>query len=34
MVLDKRVKTQGISEDEHDFIISTPMNYYVATYPT
>ena len=34
MILDKRVKTQGVSEEEHDFIIGTPMNYYGATHPT
>ena len=25
MILDKRVKSQVVSEDEHDFIIGTPM---------
>ena len=25
MILDKRVKSQGVSEGDHDFIISTPM---------
>ena len=25
MILDKRVKPQGVSEEEHDFIIGTPM---------
>ena len=28
MILDKTVKTQGVSEWEHDFIIGTPMNHY------
>ena len=26
MILDKRVKSQGVSEEKHDFIIGTPMN--------
>ena len=34
MILDKRVKTEGVSEEEHDFIIGTPMNHYGATHPT
>ena len=25
MILDKRVKSQGVSEEEHDYIIGTPM---------
>ena len=25
MILNKMVKTQGVSEEEHDFIIGTPM---------
>ena len=33
MILGKRVKTQGVSEVEHDFIIGTPMNQYGATHP-
>ena len=28
MILDKRVKSQGVSEEEHDFIIAAPMNHY------
>ena len=34
MILDKRVKSQGVCEEEHDFIIGTPMNHNVATHPT
>ena len=34
MILGKRVKNQWVSEDEHDFIIGTPMNDYGATHPT
>ena len=33
MILGKRVKTQGVREEEHDFIIGTPMNQYGATHP-
>ena len=25
MTLDKRIKSQGVSEEEHNFIIGTPM---------
>ena len=31
MILDKRVKSHGVSEEEHDFVIGTPMK---RTYPT
>ena len=31
MILDKRVKSQGVSEEEHDFIIDAPMNHYGVT---
>ena len=34
MFLDKRVKSQGVSDEEHDFIIGTHMNHYGATHPT
>ena len=34
MILGKRVKNQGVSKEEHDFIIGTPMNHYGATHPT
>ena len=34
MILDKRVKSQGAREEEHDFIIGTPVNNYSATHPT
>ena len=34
MILNKRVKSQGLSEKEHHFIIGTPMNQYGATHPT
>ena len=34
MILNKRVKSQGVSEDLHDFIIGSPMNHYGATHPT
>ena len=34
MILDKRVKNQWVSEEEHDFINGTPMNDYGATHPT
>ena len=27
MILGKRVKNQGVSEEEHDFIIGSPMNH-------
>ena len=26
MILGKRLKNQGVSEEEHDFIIGSPMN--------
>ena len=26
MIVDKRVQSQGVGEEEHDFIIGTPMN--------
>ena len=32
MILYKRVKSQGVSDEEHDFIIGTPMNHYGATH--
>ena len=34
MILGKRVKNQGVSEEEHDFITGSPMNHYGETYPT
>ena len=34
MILNKRVKSQGVGEEEHDFIIGTPMNHYGATHST
>ena len=34
MILGKRVKPQGVSEEQHDFIIGSPMNHYGATHPT
>ena len=34
MILDKSVKSQGVREEEHDFIIGTPINHYGATHPT
>ena len=34
MILDKWIKSQGVSEEEQEFIIGTPMNYYGATHPT
>ena len=34
MILGKRVKNQGVSEEEHDFTIGSPMNRYGETYPT
>ena len=34
MILGKRVKNQGFSEEENDFIIGSPMNHTGATYPT
>ena len=34
MILYRRVKSQGVSEEEHDFIIGTAMNHYGATHPT
>ena len=34
MILDKRVKNQGVSEEEFDFIIGSPMNHYGETHPT
>ena len=34
MIFDKRVKSQGVSEEEHDSIIGIPMNHYGATHPT
>ena len=35
MILNKRVKCQRVSEEEHDFIIGTPVvNHYGATHPT
>ena len=36
MILDKRVKSQGISEEEYEFIIlySYEVNHYGATHPT
>ena len=33
MVLGKRVKNQGVREEEHDFIIGSPMNHYGKTHP-
>ena len=33
MILGKRVKTQGVSEEEHDFIIGTPINHYCEKHP-
>ena len=33
MILGKRVKNQGVSEEEHDFIIGSPMNHYGETHP-
>ena len=33
MILGKRVKNQGFSEEENDFIIGSPMNHSGATYP-
>ena len=34
MILGKRVKHYGVSEEEHDFIIGNPMNHYGETHPT
>ena len=34
MILDKRVKSEGVREEEHDLIIGTPVNHYGATHPT
>ena len=34
MILDKRVKSEGVREEEYDFIIGTPMNHYSATHPS
>ena len=34
MILDKRVKTLRVSEEEHYFITGCPMNHYGATHPT
>ena len=34
MILNNWVKSQGVSEEEHDFIIGTPMNHYTVTHPT
>ena len=34
MILGKRVKTQGVSEEKQDFIIGTPFNHCGATYST
>ena len=39
MILDNRVKSQGVSREEHDFIIGTPIdtpevNNYGATHAT
>ena len=34
MILDKRVKTQGVNEEEYDCTIDTPINHYGATHPT
>ena len=34
MILDKKVKSQWVGEEEHDFIIGTAMNHHVATHPT
>ena len=34
MILDKSVISEGVREEEHDFIIRTPMNHYSATHPT
>ena len=31
MILDKMVKSQGVGEEEHDFIIDAPMNHYGVT---
>ena len=33
MILGKRAKNQWVSEEEHDFIIRSPMSHYVATHP-
>ena len=33
MILGKRVKNQGVSEEENDFIIGSPMNHYGETHP-
>ena len=32
MILDERLKSQGVSEEEHDFIIGTPT--IMMTHPT
>ena len=34
MILAKKLKSQGVSEKEHDFIIGTRINHYGATHPT
>ena len=34
MILGKRVKTQGVSEEKQDFIIGTPINHHSATHFT
>ena len=34
MILDKRIKTERVIEEEHDFIIRTPMKHYGATHAT
>ena len=31
MILGKRVKNQGVSEEEHDFVIGCPLNHYGET---
>ena len=36
MILDKKVKSQGVGEEKHDFIIGTPsyeVNHYAAIHP-
>ena len=34
MILDKRVKSEEVSQEEHYFIIATSMNHYGATHPS
>ena len=33
MILGKRVKNQGVSEEEHYLTIGSPMNHYGETHP-